>query len=62
MSGHRLLFLTSLTTLLYMRYSKRSERQAQAQGGHAAEQVNERMDGAFKIGDAGNGSSVEQVI
>ncbi len=58
----RLLFLISLTTILYMRYSTRSEKQAQQNAEHMAEQANERMDGAFKLGDTGNLPSVDQMI
>ena len=59
---HRLLFLMSLSTLLYMRYSKKSEKQAHVDGEHAAEEVSERMDGAVKMGETGIGPNVEQVI
>jgi hypothetical protein len=46
-----------------MRYSKTSQKQAQENGQHDAEQASERMDGAFKMNDnGGNGPSVEQVI
>jgi len=58
----RLLFLVSLSMLLYMRYSKKSEKKAQQNGERLAEQVNERMDGAFKMGNTENGPSVEQMI
>jgi hypothetical protein len=45
-----------------MRYSTRSEKQAQQNAEHMAEQANERMDGAFKLGDTGNLPSVDQMI
>jgi hypothetical protein len=45
-----------------MRYSKRSVKEAQQNGELIAEQVNERMDGAMKLEQAGYGQSVSQMI
>jgi hypothetical protein len=45
-------------TVLYMRYSKRSQTQAQTDGEKGAENVSGVVDGALKMGDMGNGSNM----